>query len=134
MHNLTCNALFSIEVKYLENWNYKRDIENVYKRLAKIKHLLEKSGSQPLQIIQCLLITQQKWGSVKSQISKESKSQFCKFQELSQNQKPIILIWEDILNFPSVANNHVVTDYMSRQLNLNKQTSKYYAEHGHLVR
>jgi hypothetical protein len=106
----------------------------IYYGSIKIKHLLEQSGSQPLQIIQCLLITQQKWGNVKSQISKESKSQFYKLQDLSQNQKPIILIWEDILNFPLVANNHVVTDYMSRQLNLNKQTSKYNAEHGHLVR
>jgi hypothetical protein len=66
--NLRYDLLISIEAKYLKNWGYNKDITGISDRLSGMKKLLVQEGICNPQIIQCLLVTKQKWQNVKKSV------------------------------------------------------------------
>ncbi len=116
-------GFISIEVKFLENWDFKNDIESVQNRMNLVKEKyvnLTKKDFIPLQI---LLTTKSKFYGLQQHES-FANSNLEKLKSLKENPDipfPILLItWEEILELLIEPSYLPVFKYMNKQLNRKK--------------
>jgi len=99
----------SIEIKYLTNWTYKKDIVSVQKRMLEACKYLEQKD--PIQV---LLIDSKKWNNS----IKKKKQHGNQLIELIKNRNklefPLIIItWQDIVN---IVKEEKIKKYINSQL------------------
>ncbi|MBW6479194.1 MAG: hypothetical protein K0B37_07175 [Bacteroidales bacterium] len=101
-------AVISIEVKYLTNWNFTKDVMLNQIRIAKYGELVGRKA------IQVLLIKKSKWENARKK-ENHSNSQFALLKAESGKLKlPMIVItWEDIME---ITGNEKVIRYLEHQL------------------
>jgi len=99
--------LVAIEVKYLSDWNYQKDIEGNAERINKISNHLKCKRT-----IQCLLILYRKLQQVQKKVG-HSRSNYTRLNNMLEN-RPMILTWEEFLD---ICDNKSVSSYLKRQFN-----------------
>jgi len=83
-------AMIAIEVKFLQDWTFKKDVEGNARRLAGIV-----GCNAGLKVIQRLLLKEEKWTRVR-QMQNHSGSQFSKLQA-DTNISMVVITWEQLV-------------------------------------
>ncbi len=98
----------SIEVKYLSDWTFKKDIEEVQCRIAEMSKQTKK------KCIQILLIKESKWlNNMKKENQKGSNYALLKDNEQLLKVPLIVISWEQLLQ---IINDETVKQYLIDQL------------------
>ena len=103
----------SIEVKYLSDWTYRKDIEQVQQRIVELGNKVGKGG------IQVLLLSEKKWLNNQKHLAQTGSN----LNELMANSHGleiplIVLTWEQLAG---IVLNEGVKDYVLRQLKRKKK-------------
>lgn len=104
-------AMIAIEVKFLEDWDFKKDVEGNAKRIAGIV-----GCTTGLQVIQCLLLTEEKWINGRRK-KNQPGNQFSKL-EASNGIDIVVITWEQLV---PLCDNPGVHAYLERVLRMSKQ-------------
>ena len=107
IHDQSKKLLVGVEAKYLDNWDYKKDIVENGKKLASMRRKLKAQES-----LLCLLVTETKWTNVKEQRFQKN-SNYAKLKRHTGSQV-VVILWEDLISRGGV--HPIVRNYMADQL------------------
>jgi len=98
----------SIEVKYLSDWTYEKDIKEVQQRIIDLGKTTEKCG------IQVLLVSEKKWKNNQSHQNQTGSNLASLIQNKESLKVPLIVItWEQLTE---IISNQKVLDFIQAQL------------------
>lgn len=98
----------SIEVKYLTDWTYDKDIKSVQDRMELING--ENGNKNGIQV---LLLKEEKWKNNLSKIKQKGSNLKCLQDEQKLSFPLIVITWEQISD---IIKNHDVKEFISNQL------------------
>lgn len=91
----SCLTAIAVEAKFLEPWDFEKDVCGNAKRIRTTMEAIESRNGQAIQVIQCLLVTREKWNEVK----KMKRHPGSNYRELVQSSgiSLVVLTWESLI-------------------------------------
>ena len=115
IHDQTTNLLIGVEAKYLDDWDYEKDIVENGKKLQSMARKLNSQKS-----LLCLLVTETKWTNVVIRAGSKNSN----FNRLKKHSEPVVVIHWEMLNDLESVHPHV-RNYMIDQLQRSQSASSY---------
>lgn len=109
VHDPKNKTFVCIEVKYLSDWNFEKDIKRIKNRLDRISYKLKDTV-----FTQCILMKKCKWEELGKK-NEQKGSNYKRWEKLGK-ERPLILFWEDFL--PFCENTSQVSNFLEYLLNL----------------
>ena len=106
IHDRPNRLIIGIEAKYLDNWDYEKDIVENGKKL---RSMALNMGAE--KSLLCLLVTETKWTNVKSRQGSKNSN----FDRLKKHSSPVAIIHWEMLNALDSVHPHV-RNYLIDQL------------------
>ena len=107
---LTESHFISVECKFLEDMEFKKDVRAVQERIREVSAKLKRI---PLQ---ALLMTERKWNNSKTRNNKKD-SFYMKFQKENVDIPVVVLFWDEVA---SLITDEKVKNYLKRQIERKK--------------
>ena len=114
IHDVSNGTLVAIEVKFLDDWDFNRDIKKNGEKIVAAGKRLRVAHAIP-----CLLLTGKKWKGTVTR-KKQTGSNYAKL--LKCEAPPVILTWEDFLEGVT---NQKVREFVAFQLGRRAGTSPF---------
>jgi hypothetical protein len=111
VYDMENKTMLCIEAKFLSNWTIKKDINQNASRIVEVEKI--KKG---MNLIQVLLVTNEKWGNVRKQIKKDESN----YRRLCDNKDVpvVILTWEKLIDLCDDEN---IRNYFTNHISKKKE-------------